>query len=572
MIYTSDKLQKIAWRYLPEGFDIRSWENIQAWLEELTQETPGSPDDLISFVTRYSELSKAMSDELSWRYIRMTVNADDQLLADEYNDYYAKVYAPAEPYRFRIKKIFYDSPQRQALDPGQYAHLNQIIANDIEIYRDENVPLQIQESELSNKYGSLVSKMSAEFEGEERTVAQLGVFLKDNDRSKREAAWRLRMGLFKAQEAELNQLFDELKSLRLQMAANSGFANYRDYMHSALGRFSYTPQDLYEFHNAVEKVVIPFVKKKDEHRRKALRLSELRPWDTAVDLDGRKLEPFQATAEFIEKSIKVLAKVNPEYAKQLEMMGNTGLLDLENRKGKAPGGYNTGINELGSSFIFMNHVKQHNDVVTLLHEAGHAMHSAATKDIAIAQYTDTPSEVAELASMSMELLSMDYWGEYYDNPADLKKAKRDQLEGTLSFLPWAMTVDAFQHWVYLHPEASAEERSEAYVEIHKRFSASVNWSGLEDLRQIGWMLQLHIFEVPFYYIEYGMAQLGALSIYKNYKENPHKALKQYQDFLNLGYSQPVSKIYEAAGIKFDFTEARIRELVDFVEQELALLD
>ncbi|HRY83639.1 MAG TPA: M3 family oligoendopeptidase, partial [Candidatus Cloacimonadota bacterium] len=281
MIYTSDKLQKIAWRYLPEGFDIRSWENIQAWLEELTQETPGSPDDLISFVTRYSELSKAMSDELSWRYIRMTVNADDQLLADEYNDYYAKVYAPAEPYRFRIKKIFYDSPQRQALDPGQYAHLNQIIANDIEIYRDENVPLQIQESELSNKYGSLVSKMSAEFEGEERTVAQLGVFLKDNDRSKREAAWRLRMGLFKAQEAELNQLFDELKSLRLQMAANSGFANYRDYMHSALGRFSYTPQDLYEFHNAVEKVVIPFVKKKDEHRRKALRLSELRPWDTA---------------------------------------------------------------------------------------------------------------------------------------------------------------------------------------------------------------------------------------------------------------------------------------------------
>lgn len=572
MIYTADKLSKIAWRYLPQDFDIRSKEAVQAWLEDLTRETPASPDDLITLISKYSELSKALSDELSWRYIRMTVNADDQLLADEYNDYYANVYAPVEPFRFRIKQLFYDSPHRKQLDAEQYQHLNRIIANDIEIYRDENVPLQIKESELANKYGSIVSKLSAYFEGEDRTVAQLGVFLKDNDRVKREAAWRLRTGLFAEKRAELDQLFDELKALRIQIAANAGFDNYRDYMHSALGRFSYSPEDLYAFHDAVEKVVIPFVKLKDEHRRKVLKLNELRPWDTVVDLDGRKLQPFQTTGEFIERSIKVLAKVNPEYAKQLEMMGNTGLLELENRKGKAPGGYNTGINDLGSSFIFMNHVKQHNDVVTLLHEAGHAMHSAAMKDIAVVQYTDTPSEVAELASMTMELLSMDYWDEFYDNPEDLKKAKRDQLEGTLSFLPWAMTVDAFQHWIYLHPQASPEERAEAYVGIHRRFTASVDWSGLEALREIGWMMQLHIFEVPFYYIEYGMAQLGALSIYKNYKENPDKALQQYQEFLELGYSRPVSEIYATAGIKFDFSEARIRELVDFVQQELARLD
>ena len=572
MIYTAEKLQKIAYRYLPEAFDIRSWDAIQAWLEALTQEIPSSPEDLITLISRYSELTEALSDELSWRYIRMTVNADDQLLADEYNDYYAKVYAPTEPYRFKIKQLFYDSPHRLRLDPQTYQHLNQIIANDIEIYRDENVPLQIQESELSNKYGSIVSKLSAYFEGEDRTTAQLVVFLKDPDRSKREAAWRLRMGLFAEHRDELDQLFDELKALRMQIAANAGFSNYRDYMHSALGRFSYSPEDLYSFHNAVEKVVIPFVKTKDEHRKASLKLDQLRPWDAAVDLDGRKLQPFATTEDFISRSLKVLGKVNPEYAKQLEMMGNTGLLDLENRKGKAPGGYNTSINDLGSSFIFMNHVKQHNDVVTLLHESGHAMHSTAMKDIVIAQYTETPSEVAELASMSMELLTMDYWGEYYDNPADLKKAKRDQLEGTLSFLPWAMTVDAFQHWVYLHPEHSAQERSDAYVEIHKRFSGSVDWSGLEPQRELGWMMQLHIFEVPFYYIEYGMAQLGALSIYMNYKQNPQQALRQYQDFLNIGYSQPVSQIYETAGIKFDFSEARIRELVDFVQSELELID
>ncbi len=300
-------------------------------------------------------------------------------------------------------------------------------------------------------------------------------------------------------------------------------------------------------------------------------MEELRPWDLAVDLDGRKLSPFETTDEFVTKAIKVLHKVNPQYALQLEMMNNTGLLDLENRKGKAPGGYNTGINNLASSFIFMNHVKLHNDVVTLLHEAGHAMHSAATKDISIDYYCDTPSEVAELASMSMELLSMDYWDEYYQNPADLKKARRDQLEGTLSFLPWCMTVDAFQHWVYLNPEHTPQEREEAYIELNKRFAAGVNWSGLEDYRKLGWMPQLHIFEVPFYYIEYGMAQLGALSVYMNYRHNPQEALRQYQNFLELGYQKPVREVYECAGIPFDFSEERIGKLVDFVRQELKSL-
>jgi oligoendopeptidase F len=268
----------------------------------------------------------------------------------------------------------------------------------------------------------------------------------------------------------------------------------------------------------------------------------------------------------------VLAKVHPNYAMQLELMSNTGLLDLENRKGKAPGGYNSTINNLSSSFIFMNHVKQHGDVTTLLHESGHAMHSAATANIKIAQYLEPPSEVAELASMAMELLTMDYWDEFYPLPSDLKKAKRDQLEGTLSFLPWCMTVDAFQQWVYLHPKHSAEERSDAYVQTCKRFSVGVDWSGLEKYRRIRWMQQLHIFEVPFYYIEYGMAQLGALSIYMNYRKDKAKALKQYQNFLNLGYSVPVKEIYEAAGIEFDFSESRIRELVDFVSGELEALD
>ncbi len=568
----TDKLAPIPFKYLPQGFDVTSADQVHGFLKDLTLRQPASPDELITLMEEYSELLKAVSDELSWRYIRMTVHADDESYSTAYNDYYSQVYAPMEPLGFALKQLFYGSEQRRNLPPERYDHLNRIIAKDIELFREENVPLKIQESELANKYGSIVSKMTVQFDGKEQTVAQLSVYQKDADRGKREAAYRLAMGLYAGQREELNHLFDELKALRVQIAHNAGFPNYRDYMHTEMGRFSYTPEDLIQFHAAVEKVVVPFVKELDEHRRTKLGLDTLRPWDTMVDLDGRKLKPFDTTEEFITKTHRVLNRVNPDYANQLHLMNNTGLLDLENRKGKAPGGYNSSINNLGSSFIFMNHVKLHNDVVTLLHESGHAMHSAAMKDISLAQYGDTPSEVAELASMSMELLSMDHWDEFYTDPADLNKARRDQLEGTLSFLPWCMTVDAFQHWIYLNPEHSPEERDQAFLSISDRFATIVDWSGLEDLRKLRWMRQLHIFEVPFYYIEYGMAQLGALSIYLNYCQNPSEALRRYQDFLNLGYSKPVDEIYRTAGIEFDFSEARIRELVDFVRSELDKLD
>jgi len=567
-----EKLNPIPFKYLPAGFDVTSAEQVERFMTDLSNEPIACEGCLIELLKKYSDILRAVSDELSWRYIRMSVHADDESFANAYNDYYAKVVAPMEPLSFQIKQKFYTSPHRDKLPAGEYAHLNKMIAKDIELFREENVPLMVQESELANKYGAIVSKMSALFDGQEQTPAQLSVYLKDPDRAKREAAWRLRMGCYAGQEAELDSLYDELRALRGQISKNAGFDNFRDYMHLSLGRFSYTPEDLYKFHDAVEKVVVPFARELDAHRVKTLGLDSLRPWDTAVDLDGRKLQPFETTGEFIAKSTKILEKVKPDYARQLRLMDNTGLLDLENRKGKAPGGYNTSINNLGSSFIFMNHVKLHNDVVTLLHESGHAMHAAAMKDIALAQYCETPSEVAELASMSMELLSMDYWDEFYSNPEDLKKAKRDQLEGTLSFLPWCMTVDAFQHWVYLHPEHSPAERKQAYLELSRRFSPSLDWSGLEDFQHLRWMQQLHIFEVPFYYIEYGMAQLGALSIYMNYRRDKQQALARYQDFLNLGYTKPVSEVYRAAGIEFDFSESRIRELVDFVKAELAGID
>jgi oligoendopeptidase F len=565
----TEKLEKIPFRFLPGDFDVTDGNAVQEFLKGLLETVPRSAYDLETLLLKVSDLQKALSDELSWRYVRMTVHADDESYADAYNEFFANVFAPTEPLLFEIRKFYYGNPHRHELPPADYEHLNRIVAKDIELFREENVPLKVSESELANKYGAMVSKMTATFDGEEQTVAQLSVHMKDPDRERREKAWRLRMGCFAAKEEELDTLFDELRALRINIAANAGFENYRDYMHAEMGRFSYTPQDLYRFHDAVEKVVVPFVSELDEHRRQTLKLDALKPWDTVVDLDGRKLKPFEETREFIDKAVEVLSRVRPDFGHQLKLMENSGMLDLENRKGKAPGGYNTSIYSLGSSFIFMNHVKLHNDVVTLLHESGHAMHSAAMKNIGLAPYCETPSEVAELASMAMELLTMDHWDVYYSDPAELKKAKRDQLEGTLSFLPWCMMVDAFQHWVYLHPQHTVQDRREAFLDLSKRFMPSVDWSGIEPLRHLRWMLQLHIFEVPFYYIEYGMAQLGALSIYKNYRQNGASAIDAYQDFLKLGYTKPVRELYQAAGIEFDFSEQRIRALVDFVRDELA---
>ena len=572
MYYTEDKLTEKSFAHLPGNLDIKSAESVKGFFDSLLAHTATSPEELIEHLATWSELNMAMADEMSWRYVRMTQNADDPSWEEAYNEYYANVVAATEDKQFRFKQIFCENPQSKALDPTKYGHLLRIFENQIKLFREENIPLMIKESELANRYGSIVSQMSVDFEGQERTPAQLSVFLKDQDRSKREAAYWARCKLYVDKAEELDKLYDELREIRHQIALNAGYENYRDFKHIEMGRFAYSPQDLYGFHKAVEQELMPFIKELDEERRTALKLDTLRPWDTQVDLDGRNLAPFETTGEFIHKAIDVLDRVHPPYARQLAMMNNSGMLDLENRKGKAPGGYNTGINKLASSFIFMNHVKLQRDVVTLLHESGHAMHSAATGNINCYPYLEPPSEVAELASMSMELLSMDAWDIYYPKHEDLKKAKREQLEGTLSFLPWCMTVDAFQHWVYLHPEHKADERNSQYLKISDPYRSIVDYSGLEALRPHGWKMQLHIFEVPFYYIEYGMAQLGALSIYKNYKENKEKTLQQYQNFLAQGYSKPVDELYRIAGIDFDFSAARIRELVDFVKQELAELE
>ncbi len=565
---SNEKLQTRTLKFYNDTFKTDNWDFLKSELEGLMKQEISNAGDLITFLEKKSEFDELIADEMAWRYIRMTCDSGNEDLLNAFNEYQEKIISPMQTYDFELKKKFYNSPFRKELDEKEYTLLNQIIANDIELFREENIAIQEKITQLETKYGSIYGKMNVMYEGEEKTMAQLSVYFKEQNRAVREEVWKLRMNRLAEDKNALNDLFDEMKALRIQEAKNAGFDNFRDYMHQKKGRFSYTPQDLFMFHDGVEKAVLPFLKEQTEVRRNTLHLDSVRPWDTSVDLDGKKLKPFENSEELIDKSIKILDQIDHDFALTLNKMKNSQYLDLENRKGKSPGGYNYPINAVNSSFIFMNSVGLHDDVTTLLHESGHAMHAMAMSSITNEFYKSTPSEIAELASMSMELMTMDYWKEFYPDPADFIKAKKEQILGTLEFLPWCMTVDAFQQWIYTNPNHSAEERHEFFASLMDRFNANVDWSGLDAEKQNRWLMQLHIFEVPFYYIEYGMSQLGALAIYKNYRENPKKAIEQYKNFLKAGYSKPVNELYEIAGVNFKFNAEYLNEIVDFVKKEL----
>jgi oligoendopeptidase F len=361
--------------------------------------------------------------------------------------------------------------------------------------------------------------------------------------------------------------------MRHQVALNAGFENYRDYMFQAMGRFDYTPQDCYHFHEAIEKQIVPVLQEQAEIRAELLGLDELKPWDMEVSTTGKPaLKPFTNGEELIDKSIACFNAINPKLGHLLAIMKSNNLFDVESRKGKAPGGYNYPLAETGAPFIFMNSANSLRDLTTMVHEGGHAIHTFLTANLELNDFKHCPSEVAELASMSMELISMDNWHLYFDNEEDLVRAKKEQLADVLKTLPWVAVIDQFQHWIYTNPGHNAADREEAFKQIYTRFGHGfTNWDGLEKEFANVWQKQLHLFEVPFYYIEYAIAQLGAIAIWKNYKENPEKALQQYLDALSLGYSKPINEIYETAGIKFDFSLSYVEELASFVKDELQKL-
>jgi oligoendopeptidase F len=434
------------------------------------------------------------------------------------------------------------------------------------------VPLQAKVAATSQKYGTIIGSLMVEMEGKELTLQQASNYLKNTDRALREEAFMKINEARAAKAEELDTLFDELIALRHQIAVNAGFANYRDYKFAEMGRFDYAPQDCFNFHEAIQKQVIPLVKVFNEKRLAALGHT-LKPWDMEVDVENKPaLEPFTSGLDLLDKTIKCFSKIDDYFAYCIKTMDDMGRLDLESRKGKAPGGYNCPLAESGAPFIFMNAAGQMSDVTTMVHEGGHAIHSFLAHPLSLSAFKEYPMEMAEVASMSMELFTMNHWQSFFDNEEDLNRAKEHQLERTITIFPWIAIIDKFQHWVYENPLHTIEERTASWKNIVAEFSTdSIDYSGLDMYRAIGWQRQLHLFEVPFYYIEYGIAQLGAIGMWMQYQKNPTQALENYMNALSLGGTKTLPELYKTAGIEFNFSPDYVKKLMDFTNQELEKL-
>mgnify|MGYP003582524083 CR=1 FL=1 len=558
--------------YIPQNLEIK-WENLSPIFEELQNRNIDNKDDLEQWLRNKSELEAALEEDFAWRYIKMSCDTANQQLVKDFQYFATEIEPKIAPIANQLNKKLVESPFVEQLDQQKYFVYLRSVRKALELFREENIPLFTELQVKQQQYQGVTGAMSVTLNQQEYTLEQAGNFLKDTDRSVRQDAWETIQQRRLVDKDQLNILFDELVKLRHQVALNAGFENYRDYMFQALGRFDYSPKDCYDFAEAIEKEIVPILREQAEKRRQALALDDLRPWDLDVSTSGKPaLKPFQNGDELIDKSIACFNQINPTLGEKLALMKANQLFDVESRMGKAPGGYNYPLAETGAPFIFMNSANSFRDLTTMVHEGGHAIHTFLTANLELNDFKHCPSEVAELASMSMELISMDQWSVYFDQEEDLIRAKKEQLVDVLKTLPWVAVIDQFQHWIYTNPEHNAADREEAFKQIYQRFGAGfANWEGYE--KQFGnvWQKQLHLFEVPFYYIEYAIAQLGAIAVWKNYKENPQKGLQQYLDALALGYTKPMNEIYETAGIKFDFSAAYINELAAFVKTELEKL-
>ena len=558
-------------RFLPEDLKIDSWQTIEKYFVELVEREISSVEDLQEWLLDCSEIEAVLAEDLGWRYIKMNIDTTDAELAKAFSFFVQEIQPNIAPYSNKLDKKLVESPYLQELDKEKYFIYLRAVKKQIEIFREENIPLMTEMQTKQQEFGNISGAKTITYGGEEMTMPQAYKLLKETDRAKREEVYML-MKTRKEQDIDkLDTLFTELIQLRHQIAVNAGFENYRDYKFAQLGRFDYNVQDCFDFHEAIRSEIVPICEEIDKERKNALGLDKLRPWDMDVDTSGKTpLQPFNGTDELIDKTIACFNSFQPYFAECLATMKQMGHLDLGSKMGKAPGGFNYPLYEIGVPFIYMNAVGTLRDMVTVVHEGGHAIHSFLSRDLEITAFKNLPSEVAELASMGMELLSMDSWNFFFDNAEELNRAKKEQLETILKILPWIAVIDKFQHWVYENPSHTVEERHNKWVEIQKEFgSGLVDWTGLETDRATVWQKQLHLFEVPFYYIEYAIAQLGAIALWKNFKENPEKALENYQNALALGYTKTIGEIYATANIDFNFSSDYVRDIATFIKSELA---
>jgi len=563
------QITKAARQFLPENLAITEFGVLAPFFQELLEREIKDLKDFDQWLSDRSELDAVLEEDLAWRYIRMSIDTTKAELRDAYNQFVTQIQPELAPLEDQLNQKLMALPFIAEKTDAAHQIYFRSVRTALDLYREENIALEAALSEEAQQYGAISAAQTIEHEGKKLTMQQAALLLKEQDESLRQSIFEKMAAVRRKDREQLDSLYSSLIQKRQQLALNAGFDNYRDYKFVAMGRFDYTKEDCFAFHEAIKTHIVPLVKNIQAEKLAKLGKTQFKPWDLDVDPEGKPaLKPFSNGQQMLEGTVAMFERIDPYFGACLRVMDELGHLDLDSKPGKAPGGYNYPLYEIGVPFIFMNAVGTQRDLETMVHEGGHAIHSFLSRDLSLTAFKNLPSEVAELASMSMELLSMPQWSEFYD-PTAHQRAMREQIEGTLKVLPWIAQIDAFQHWVYENPKHSLADRNAKWVELSKDFGTGLtDWTGFEDLVESSWQRQLHLFEVPFYYIEYGIAQLGALGVWKNSLENYPQAIAQYKSALALGYTAPMKEIYQTAGVPFDFSSERLQILAAFLQDQL----
>jgi oligoendopeptidase F len=562
---------------LPFPVDTTRWEEFQSRYDRLLAE-PLDGDGLRSWLGEWSELNRIVEEVGSIVYIESTLDTTDTDKEKAFLNYVENMdpnYRRAE--QSLKERLLGFATSDDALGGDMRVPLHKM-RNQADLFREANIPLFTELAKLGNEYDKLTGGLMVDWDGEEKNLSQLNSLLRDSDRAVRERAWKTTMDLWQGKRAELNEIYRKMLELRRQLASNAGLTDYRAYAFRAYDRFDYTPEDCLRFQDAIEAVVVPAAERVYERKRAQLGLDRLRPWDVDVDPSGKPpLRPYDGQDALIQGSLNMFEHVDPSLARHFAVMAEEGLLDLDTRAGKALGGYCSSLAWRQRPFIFMNGDGTHDDVQTMLHEAGHAFHAFESFALPYIWQMDVPLEFCEVASMGMELLSAPYLTKEFDGfytPGEAARARIEHLSGIITFLPYMAVVDGFQHWVYTHPDEAMAPAAcdEAWAGLWDRFMRGVDWTGFEAERVSGWHRKLHIFHIPFYYVEYGMAQVGALQVWRNALRNQSQAVVTYREALKLGGTRPLPGLFAAAGAEFRFDAAMLTELVTLVEDTIEQLE
>lgn len=551
-------------RFFPAAANAGSVDDLNPLFDALVARPIATRSELERWLSDESELLACIAGEQARRYVRMTCHTEDAAAKAAYLAMEQEVMPHVKLRANELDRKFLATPAIHDLPAVPYDVVLRRRRTQSELFRPENTELQKQEAELQTQQQELMGSITVPFDGRTLTLQQLAPWLESQDRDARERAFRAGLAARRACWPRLEDIYDHLLALRTEIARNAGFSTFTPYRFLELGRYDYTEQSCRNLHDVIAECVVPAVRELDRRRARRLGLPRLRPWDLEVDPEGRPpLRPFATEPELIALCRRILAAVDPTFARWLDELVARGLLDLMSRKGKAPGGYQYQLEDERVPFIFANGVGVHHDVQTLLHECGHAFHSLLCRDFDLLLHRDYPIEIAETASMSMELLGLEHLREVY-SADDVTRVYRKHLEGVLRTLTWIASIDAFQHWVHGKPNHGREERRVAWLDIRRRFGGDVDWSGLEDAFAMQWIGQTHLFNHPFYYIEYAIAQLSALQVWQHYRRDPAPALAAYKRALALGGSRPLPELFTAMDVRFDLTVTTLRPLVDDV--------